>query len=267
MKIISLNCYLGNVFEPLMAFLTEEAPTTDVFCLQEMQSNPKEDITAAQKRGRANVLQEIIKRLPDFHCEFAPMQDDYEIDAVYPKQMQLGIATFYKKTLPVSEKGSFFIYNQFNSLQSNNYETLGHVALFIHVDGARPLTIVNVHGNCKPGSKRDTPKRLEQSQKVIDFLAPRTGEKIIAGDFNLHPDTESVRLFEKSGYRNLISEYNIQETRGTNFRKLFPEFGETPEGFQHFADYTFVTPGLKVTRFEVPDVPVSDHLPMILEIE
>ena len=38
-----------------------------------------------------------------------------------------------------------------------------------------------------------------------------------------------------------------------------------PKECLEFADYTFVTSGIKVESFEVPDVPISDHLPMILK--
>ena len=84
------------------------------------------------------------------------------------------------------------------------------------------------------------------------------------GDLNLLPQTESVALFERAGYRNLITEYNIKTTRGTLMRKLYPQFEHGPYGFQEFADYTFMSSDLEVQSFEVPDVPISDHLPMIL---
>ena len=39
MKVISLNTYIGHVFEPLMKFIEEQAPSTDIFCFQEMMSS------------------------------------------------------------------------------------------------------------------------------------------------------------------------------------------------------------------------------------
>ena len=50
-------------------------------------------------------------------------------------------------------------------------------------------------------------------------------------------------------------------------RSLFPEYEHGPYGFQEFADYAFVSPEIVVTSFEVPDLPISDHLPMMLEID
>lgn len=266
MKLISLNAYFGFVFEPLMAFIQKQEGDTDVFCFQEMLSNPKEDALAMPCRGRVNILQEIARCLPDFDCHFAPMQDDFDFVSSYPGQVQLGNAIFYRKSLTVTETGSFFIYRSVNSYNGKDYETLGHNAVYLQVNGARPLTILTLHGNSEPASKRDTPMRLEQSKKVLDFLHDRAGEKIVMGDFNLFPDTESIKMFEDVGFHNLIKDFQITTTRGSNMRKLFPEYEHGKYGFQEFADYTFVSPGISVKSFAVPDVPISDHLPMILEI-
>lgn len=272
MKIISLNAYFGSLFEPLMAFIAREAPTTDIFSFQEMLSNPAQDLSVLPKEhfkheARPDIVHDIAKQLPDFEMVFAPMHDDFDIVPAYPEQMQLGLAIFYRKTLPVTERGDFFIYNKRNAYDGKNYETAGHNAVYIGIDSPIPLTIVGLHGNSEPAHKLDTPKRLQQSQKIIDFLSTRPGEKIVMGDFNLFPDTESVKLFETAGFRNLIKDYRITNTRGTLMRKLFPEYEKGKYGFQDFADYTFITPGINVKSFEVPDLPISDHLPMILECE
>ncbi|MEK7614944.1 MAG: endonuclease/exonuclease/phosphatase family protein, partial [Patescibacteria group bacterium] len=235
MKIISLNGYFGHAFEALMDFIVQEASTTDVFCFQEMLSNPKEDISKLPYRGRANLLQEITRRLPEFSVQFAAMQDDYDIVPDYPQQLQLGLATFWKKNLPVSDSGSFFVYNHYNSYQPKDPESTGHLAAYIKINLEKPLTILHVHGNSEPASKRDSVKRLEQSKKILDFLSPCAGEKIVMGDFNLFPDTESIRMFEKAGFQNLITKYNIKTTRGSLIRTLFPEYANGPYGYQEFA--------------------------------
>jgi endonuclease/exonuclease/phosphatase family metal-dependent hydrolase len=230
-----------------------------------MLSNPGNDLPTLPYRGRANLLQEIAQRLPDFAMEFAPMQDDFDITPVYPKQLQLGVAIFYRKYIPVTKTGSFFIYNDYNTYQPKDYETEGHNAVFLNIDGSTPLTIVTLHGNSQPAHKRDSEKRLQQSQTILDFLAQQPGEKIVMGDFNLFPDTESIRMFEQARFRNLVVEHNIPTTRGSMMRALFPEYEHGTYGFQEFADYTFISSGINVQSFSVPDLPLSDHLPMILE--
>lgn len=268
MRVTSLNAYFGVVFEPLMDFVVRESARTDVFCLQEMLSNAKEDAVNFDGRGRANVLQEIARRLPDFEMTFAPMQDDFECTSSYPGQVQMGVAIFYRRGLNVVDSGSFFVCNGFNAFDPtapNRYETVGHAAVWIEIDASTTTTILTLHGNSQPSNKLDSPKRLEQSQKVLDFLRGRSGEKIVLGDFNLFPETESVRMFERAGYRNLVVENKVTTTRGSHMRTLFPEYANGPHGFQEFADYTFVSAGISVRSFDVPDLPISDHLPMILE--
>lgn len=73
------------------------------------------------------------------------------------------------------------------------------------------------------------------------------------GDFNLDPDTKSLKILERN-LKNLIKEYKISTTRSSLYAR------------QHkFADYVLVSPGIKVINFQVPDIAISDHLPMILE--
>ncbi|MCL5784026.1 MAG: endonuclease/exonuclease/phosphatase family protein, partial [Patescibacteria group bacterium] len=106
-----------------------------------------------------------------------------------------------------------------------------------------------------PNSKSDTESRINQSQKINQFLKKLPREKILCGDFNLALNTQSVKILEEDMV-NLIKKYQITATRN----KFFP-------GEEKFADYTFVSNGINVKNFQVPDIEVSDHLPMILEFE
>ena len=122
----------------------------------------------------------------------------------------------------------------------------------------RKILLVNVHGESRPGNKLDTEARIFQSQEIIDFLEEKEGLKIVGGDFNLFPETQSVKLFAQNGYRNLINDFKIDTTRNELAWKLYPDK-------QLWADYTFVSAEVGVKSFTVPKNTVSDHLPMILE--
>jgi len=115
-------------------------------------------------------------------------------------------------------------------------------------------TICNFHGHWKPHTnKEDLPERIEQSKKIVEFLKPEKSKKILCGDFNLAPHTQSIRILE-DGMRNLVKEYGITSTRSHYYTK---------DG--KFADYILVSPEVEVKDFKVlPDV-VSDHLPLYLE--
>src|SRR5581483_5983638 len=121
------------------------------------------------------------------------------------------------------------------------------------------LLIGNYHGIARPGTKLDTEDRLTQSHVLRRVLVAHAGPVVLIGDFNLLPDTESIHLLERD-FRNLVLERAIPTTRS----RLNPYHG-TPEEQPH-ADYAFVSAGLPVVDFQVPDVAVSDHLPLLLDV-
>lgn len=266
MKLISLNTFGGTFFEPLMAYIREEASDTDIFCFQEILDT-KGDIQESMG-ARANLFAEISEALPGFNGFFSPVQMNFVPAGPTDDNIEFGLAIFINKNIPIHSTGNFFLYGQQNALLPSDITTLPTEAQYVQffVD-KKMVTVCNVHGTAWPGDKLDSSIRLEQTRKILAFVNNQPGEKIICGDFNLFPNTRSVEQFEESGFCNLIKEYNIQTTRGSLIKKIHPEYANTPGGFQEFADYTFVTPGISVTSFDVPDLPISDHLPMVVEFD
>ena len=100
-----------------------------------------------------------------------------------------------------------------------------------------------------------------QTEGIIEFMAKRKIPRIIGGDLNVLPNTQSVLKFEKAGYRNLIKDFAISTTRNEfSWRKY-------PNNRLYYSDYVFVSPDVRVKSFSVPDMEISDHLPMILEVD
>ena len=228
MKIFFLNLYYGVIEEKLIDFINEHKVDTDVFCFQES----------------ADKLQPIlIDNLKDFSNvaihKFINFDDDY---------FQ---STFVKNNLKMVSKNNLF----------EGENTLGLETDLEIDDGNRTVHLGNIQGFARPGNKLDTPDRLEQSKRVLERFAKFNGAKIIGGDFNLFPETESVKMFVKAGYGNLILEYGIKTTRNEVAWRNYPN------NKQLFADYVFVSPEIKVKKFEVIENEISDHLPMVLEIE
>ena len=81
---------------------------------------------------------------------------------------------------------------------------------------------------------------------------------ILAGDFNLAPDTESVAIVNKQ-LTNLISKYNIKYSR--------PDFADRVDRGLNVVDYVFVNNKIKVNDFKVIDTHISDHLPLVLDFD
>ena len=248
MKLITLNIWAGSVYEPLMKFLKDQSVSTDIFCLQEVWNNPnpaKETWDSAPTYTRQYIFTEIANLLLEHRGYFAPSVDGIEGSAIFVK----------KDNIKVDKESDFLIFKP-SGPTINGVAAFPRNLQYIKFENSgKEFTIANVHGIWNGGPKTDVPERLEQSKLIKEFLDNQDGAKILCGDFNLLPNTESLKMLEEN-MENLIKKYNIKSTRSSFYKKE-----------ARFADYTFVSPDVEVKNFEVSKVEVSDHLPMVLEFE
>lgn len=234
MRIIFLNSWFGKVGKPYFDFVKKASSKTDIFCFMEVT--------------------------PELYLELSQILKGFKV--LYEKGSlieSLGIicgqAIYIRKGISIIKSCKVSIYRQ----SSRDVGFMQFVGISF---GKKKYCLGSLHGKTLPGTKIDTTTRLKQSQRVINFFADKDGPKIIGGDFNLNPDTRSIKMFEEAGYRNLIRDFGIKETRNRLSWEQFPN-----EEKQHFADYCFVSPEVKVQNFEVPNIEISDHLPLILDFE
>lgn len=259
MKLISLNTWGGKIYQPLMNFIKDHSGTTDIFCFQEIYDT-KSDIKQ-HKDIRANLLNELISILPDFQVCYSVEISGFDTtpDPV-DFYLTMGKAMFIKSYIHIEAIDDILLYgNKEEKFLMKDFSNLPVTLQAVNfIINEKKFTIVNIHGTAFPGNKLDTQLRIEHSNKIKGFLDSKSGAKIITGDFNLLPQTQSIKILEDN-LRNLIKEFNIQRTRS----KLSPFYGRTD--FQKFADYTFVSGDVNVEKFEVSKIDISDHLPMILQ--
>jgi exonuclease III len=257
MKLICLNTWGGKLYNPLINFIKKHSKDTDFFCFQEVfktSSNVK-----LREERRINLYYELSKVLINHKGHFVPVLYNYILFSSYKVihtsfNLSHGLSIFVKKDLIIDSAGDFFVYGDGNSFNPKNLNTIPRKLQYItFTNGVKKFTICNLHGIWLKEDKGDSSSRLEQSKKIQQFLDKQKGEKILCGDFNLNINTKSIKILEED-MKNLIKEYKIPTTRN----KYFP-------GDEKFADYVFVSPGVKVTSFMVPDIEVSDHLPLILK--
>lgn len=229
MRIVFLNVWNAKTGGALAEFLREQAPRTDVFCFQEAYGRARKLFAEVLPGHRLAGTARKIADLRDGFAQATYVAAGIEAgksEAVLARRMRrcgLGLCT------PVRFGGGF-------------------------------LHVLNFHGLAQPGAKLDDPDRLRQSHGLLDFLEGRPGPKIVGGDFNLMPETESVRMFMAHGYRDLVAEYGIKTTRN---RLIWEKF---PDSKQYFSDYVFTSPEVRVEDFQVPQNEVSDHLPLIVDV-
>ena len=254
MKLISLNVWGGTCYEELIAYIKEQAKSTDIFCFQEVFSTNSSE---TESNGiRTNLYQELQLILPDFQGYYSPALDTMDNEGPVPFDLHYGLATFVAKKISIQAQKDIFVYRTRDSLIASN-NSASHPRNLqittIEVD-QKLLNILTVHGLWTP-DKLDSPDRLEQSRKILNQIESLPGATILCGDFNLRPDTESIKMLEKN-LKNLITANHLTATRSSLYT-----------GSEPFADYTFVSPDINVRSFSVPDLPVSDHCPMIVEFD
>src|SRR5205085_5112035 len=133
-----------------------------------------------------------------------------------------GLATFVRRSLPILDRRAARIIDHYDSLDAvpGLHPIVRWLQLTEIAVPSGALLVGNYHGIARPGSKLDSDERLEQSRAIRRALDAHDGPVVLVGDFNLLPETESVRLLE-AGLRNLVIERAIPTTRS----RLNPYFG------------------------------------------
>lgn len=229
MKIISLNTWHSKLRDELRAYIAAHLDTTDVFCFQEASQ--------ADRQVYADLLE------ANFHC--------FTAEHFVSDSLQFANTFFVRNTYVIDDHKVVFEPSEVDP------ELGMATSITLEKDGKR-LIIYNVHGTPKPANKLDSPGRLRQTELLLENFA-FVESAVFIGDFNLLPETRSIRLFSEHGFNDLIKEYKIPTTRN---RITFEAY---PDSIQYYADYAF-TASVTVDDFVVPDTIVSDHQPLELEI-
>jgi endonuclease/exonuclease/phosphatase family metal-dependent hydrolase len=242
MKLITLNTWGGRKREPLLDFIGKHADT-DIFCFQEVYHQATGIEIEEYKNDMLEMFSEMKDLLPNHTGYFHPHFADY-----------YGLALFHKKTLELSSLTEVFVHRQ---KEESSLKESGHHPRNVEIARFKGgFTVMNFHGLWNGKGKTDAPERIAQSERLAGTIQEISGEIVLAGDFNLDPGTESLRVIEETGLRNLIKEFGIINTRTSLYKK---------EG--RCADYVLVSPGIKVVGFRVLPDEVSDHAALELEFE
>ena len=226
MKIVFLNVWGSCMQKSLVDYLKQQASDTDIFCFQEATDNMKHACAAA---------------LSDYR-EIS----DYKYISEHENFPQ---SIFVRKNIAILSSGTLMDHDMDRGLA---------VYAKVIVEGSE-LYICNAHGKSRPVEKQDDAGRLAFSQGLINFFGDKDVPVVIGGDFNLLPETESIKMFERNGYRDLIKGFAIDTTRNHLVWDRYPVK-------MHYSDYAFLNNKVQLVDFNVPKNEVSDHLPLVLTI-
>lgn len=259
MRLISLNTWGSRVHEPITEFIRAQKGATDIFCFQEVfyskaTDDERKSVKAVEQFDAFQQIDGILG--DDFRGYHAPsLLGNYEAGPV-DFHLEYGNASFIRSEKAIAHHDISFVYQDESAATLDM--TVGSEPRCVIINRIRhdgkTVTVINFHGLWKPGTnKRDLPERLEQSRRLREIMDRYPGPLIVAGDFNLLPDGQSIALLEK-GMRNLVKEYGVTSTRSSMYEKPIK-----------FADYILVSPEIEVNDFKVLPDEVSDHLPLMLD--
>jgi len=241
MKLITLNTWGGKIKEPFINFVRDNK-NVDIFCFQEIYDQAKEIMEREYPDVMFNQFTDLKTLLPDHKGFFRPA-----LEGVY------GIAIFIKNEIFILEEGELLIHDSASNSIKDGHHSRNMQWIKVNIEG-KDFTVMNVHGLWNGKGKSDTFERLSQSKVINEFVNKVVGPKILCGDFNLNPETESIKILEENMI-NLVTKYSITSTRTS--------FYEKPG---KFADYIFTSADIMVSDFKVMPDEVSDHSALLLEI-
>ena len=264
MKIMCLNGWGGKLYEALLPFLSCAAP--QILCLQEVVHTPASEKDWLIYRDgdhilpqRANFFRDVSQALPDHVAIFCPAAQGVLWDEERPVLSQWGLASFVHRSLPVVGQVQGFVHKDYSPAGYGDHPRSRNahgVRVHDHETG-RFVSVTHMHGLRDLNGKADTPERIAQARKLLDLsqnLSRPHDIRVICGDFNVEPDSQTFRILADAGFVDLVTQRGVTSTRSHHYGKP-----------GKFADYMLIDDGDAVREFDVLyDPVVSDHCPLVL---
>ncbi len=249
-KIVCLNLWNGGfLFESMVEYLQREK--ADIYLLQEV-FNGTDPHLPPQHRTFTELQQQL--DLP--HGHFAPCFNENINGAVIVQ----GNAIFSR--FPLQEVSVTFYDVPFGA-RDNTREAfpfsprnLQHVKTAV---GSHELHLLNTQGIWGEDGQ-DSPRRLNMATYIIREIDGCT-PLVLAGDFNVQPETQAIALIESKLHNVFKGELD------TSFNLKRKDLVRDPGFTSAVVDMFFITPDLKVTKQVCPKVDVSDHYPLVVELD
>lgn len=118
----------------------------------------------------------------------------------------------------------------------------------------RKLPIINHHGHRIDSHKLGNEETFRQIVQIMDYIKNLEGAVILCGDFNLSPESESIKHVNGS-LRNLSVDYRLKTTRSKLTYK------------SEVCDYIFVNDRVRFKEFFMDETVISDHNAFALDFD
>ena len=242
MKILTLNVWQGRLERVLLKYL--ETLDVDIACMQEAVQYNK------RSAGLVSSYEVVQKSLRVEHAFFSPLNSL----PLGSEELVFGNVIYAK--LPFARTETTFTKGEFKSdfdFDSDDYNIRAFQHAVIEADG-KQLHILNHHGHHIDAHKLGDEETDRQVQMIVDYIRQLEGPVILCGDFNLAPESESIKKLS-SELRNLSTEFKLPTTRSKLTYK------------KEVCDYIFVSKDVQVNDFHMIDEIISDHNALLLDFD
>lgn len=252
LKFLQVNIFRGKFLEELLEFIKKLDP--DIIAMQEISSGD----TNLYKDKKANLF-ELIKGRIGYNGVF---HSDTSLSSSPSSRFGNGVFSKWpivsSKPVPLATFRPLTL-DEFNNNTDDVWAKLSRHMLDATVDmGGEKIHAISVHGR-RIAPPVDDPENTRQAHIMADYLKSLGEEPfIVGGDFNVPPETEVIKLVSEVS-NNLMVGSGIKQTLNPREHIL----GD--HGF--LVDYVFTSKHFEKISLEVPWVTVSDHLPIIVELE
>lgn len=263
-KVVSLNAWGGALYDELVAWLS--TLDADVVCLQEMTRTPglsgwtsfSDDARALPQR--ADLVADVAAVLPD-HVPWFAVSDSGPVTDGEQRvhRQQFGLAMFVRATFPVVASHAAHVHGAYadhDVWPVSGRPRAAQVARVLDPSTGRVVVVGHLHGLRDENGKADTVERRAQAERLlglVDGVSAPDDLRVVCGDLNVLPGSETIRVLGAAGLTDLVGE---ADTRTALYAKPV-----------RHASYLLVSDPAAVEAFEVVSSPeVSDHRPLAVRL-
>lgn len=249
LKFIQINIYKGKYLDALVDFLKQENP--DIVAMQEVTRGD-----VSYYRDKTVNIFEYVKTKTGLDGYFGGNQKFADsAESLFGNAVLTKLPITGSKVLSLKEFAPVRL-SEFEDSSIFPYLARLAIDVMIDVDG-RGVHAISWHG-AWTAPPADTTETLRQAKIVADYLKSLNSPFILGGDLNNIPESKTVGLIS-SVTNNLMTGSNVVQTTHPKLHKI------TPRGYM--VDYIFCSAHFKKLSLRVPEVAISDHLPVVSVLE
>ena len=251
LKIIQVNIFKGKYLDNLVKFIKEEDP--DLITMQEVTAG-NFNLYEEKSANVFNILKEKLGYFGVFNGDLKIKNDS---------KSEFGNAVFSKYEI-ISK--AVIVLKPFREITMEELDGNGEdireliprhlLDAVIKVEGNK-IHVISWHG-AWTAPPTDTNETLKQADKVAAYLDSLDDAFLLGGDLNNIVTNKTVGTINKVANNLMINSGVVQTTHPT-IHKI------APKGFM--IDYIFTSSHFKLKNLYVPQIIVSDHLPVIVEVK